>query len=271
MTLTVIGVVAILVIGVICGIVLTIASKVMAVETDERIPAIRECLPGANCGACGYAGCDGYAAALVEDEGVKSNLCVPGGDAVSKQISDILGVAFEDVVEQVAVIRCRGDYSVTEDKMEYRGIESCKAAKLFYGGRGMCTFGCMALGDCAAACPNDAICLENGIARIDTRKCTGCGICAKACPNKLINLMPDVAKVLVTCSNTEKGAVVRKKCTHGCIGCKKCEKECPVGAVTVENNLAHIDYDKCTGCGKCAEVCVTGCIMLSDFSGIHRA
>lgn len=262
----VIGIIAITVIGIICGIILTIASKVMAVAEDERIPLIRECLPGANCGACGYAGCDGYAKALVEDEGVKTNLCVPGAEAVSQKISDILGVAFEDVASQVAVVRCRGDYSATEDKMDYRGIESCAAAKLFFGGRGMCTFGCMSLGDCAKACPNDAICLENGIARIDTRKCTGCGICTKTCPNNLIALTPGTAKVIVACSSSEKGASVRKKCSYGCIACKKCEKECPVGAVTVEGNLARIDQSKCTGCGKCAEVCMTGCITALEFS-----
>ncbi len=270
MSEVIIGVILITVIGVVCGVILTVASKAMAVKTDERISMLRESLPGANCGACGYAGCDGYAQALVEEEGVKTNLCIPGADAVAQKISEILGVDFADVIEQVAVIHCRGDYGVTSDKMEYRGIETCNAAKLLYGGKGMCTFGCMALGDCARACPNDAICVENGLAHIDTRRCTGCGICVKTCPNNLINLMPDTAKVLVTCSNTERGAVVRKKCTHGCIGCRKCEKECPAGAIKVENDLASIDYEKCTGCGKCAEVCPTGCIMLSDFSGIHR-
>ena len=154
--------------------------------------------------------------------------------------------------------------------MDYQGIESCKAAKLLFGGTGKCSFGCMGLGDCAKVCPQNAICLENGIAHVNTRLCVGCGMCAAVCPNKLISIMPDVEKVLVTCSNTEKGALTRKECSHGCIACKKCEKECPVGAVTVENNLAQIDYDKCTNCGHCAEVCPTKCIMKGDFSGIHR-
>lgn len=256
-------------IGVLCAVMLVVASKVMAVNEDTRISAVRECLPGANCGACGYAGCDGYAKALVEDE-VKTNLCVPGADAVARQLSEVLGVEFEDVVEQVAVVKCRGDNSVTSDKMEYYGEPSCKAAKMFYGGRGRCTFGCLGFGDCAAVCPNDAICIENGMAHVDTRRCTGCGMCAKVCPNGLIVPMADTIRVLVTCSNHERGASTRQECTHGCIGCKKCEKECPEGAVKVENNLAVIDYDKCTGCGHCAEVCVTGCIIPADYSGIHR-
>ena len=263
------AIIAVSAIGIICAVLLAVASKVMAVKEDERFPALRECLPGANCGACGYAGCDGYAHALVEG-GVKTNLCVPGGDAVSRKLSDLLGVGFEDVVEQVAVIKCKGDCNFTSDKMEYYGMKSCAAAKLLYGGMGKCTYGCIGLGDCASACPNNAICLENGIAHVDTRKCSGCGICTRTCPNKLISLMSDEEKVLVTCSNHEKGAVTRQKCSHGCIGCRKCVKECPVEAITVENCLAIIDYGKCINCGHCAEICTTGCIMHEDFSGIHK-
>ncbi len=269
MTPIIIAVLVVCAIALICGVMLVIVSKLMAVKVDERLPAIRECLPGANCGACGYAGCDGYAEALLNG-GVKTNLCVPGADAVAKQLADVLGVEFEDVIEQVAVIHCRGDYSVTRDKMDYRGINSCAAANLLFAGRGACPFGCLGLGDCARACPNGAICLENGVARVDTRKCTGCGICAKTCPNHLIDVMPDTAKVLVTCSNCEKGAVTRKECTHGCLGCGKCKRECPADAIEIVNNLARIDYSKCISCGHCAEVCPTGCIMLADFTGIHN-
>lgn len=256
-------------IGIVCAIVLSVASKLMAVKEDERFPAVRECLPGANCGACGYAGCDGYAHALIDEEGVKTNLCVPGGDEVSKKLSQVLGVEFADVIEQVAVVKCRGDCNATSDKMDYQGIESCAAAKLLFGGKGKCSFGCLGLGDCVKICPQNAISIENSIAHVNTSICVGCGMCASVCPNKLISLMPDVEKMLVTCSNTDKGAVTRKQCTHGCIGCRKCEKECPAGAITVENNLAHIDYDKCTDCGHCAEVCPVGCIIKSDFSGIY--
>ncbi len=72
----VIAVAVVAVIGLLCAVMLTIASKFMAVEVDERIPLVRECLPGANCGACGFAGCDGYAAALVEDPDLSVNLCL---------------------------------------------------------------------------------------------------------------------------------------------------------------------------------------------------
>ncbi len=267
------AVIPVVIISLICAAVLVAASKLMAVKENEKIPQIRECLPGANCGACGFAGCDGYAKALAEGETAATNLCVPGGDSVSKQLSEILGVEFEDVIEQVAVVHCAGDCNYTQDRVEYTGIKSCAAAKLIFGSKGECAYGCMGLGDCVNACPNDAICLENGIAHINTRECVGCGICVKTCPNGLITLMADVEKVIVTCSNRDKGAVTRKVCKNGCIGCKKCERVCPSGAIKVEDNVAVIDYSKCPDCddfGVCARECTTGCIMISDFSGIHR-
>lgn len=256
-------------IGLLCAVVLAIASKVMAVKVDERVERIRAGLPGANCGACGYSGCDGYAAALV-GEGAKTNLCTPGGDAVSKEISTVLGVEFEDVIEQIAVVHCRGDKESRHVKMQYSGISTCVAAKQLFGGQNACVFGCLGFGDCAAVCPQGAICIEEGLARIDTRKCTGCGLCAKNCPNKVIFTEADTITTVVTCKNTEKGASVRKKCACGCIGCMKCVKECPAGAIKVTSFLASIDYPKCTGCGRCAEICTTKCIQQADFSGIFR-
>ena len=256
-----IAVVPVVIIGLVCAVVLVIASKVMAVKEDERLPKVRECLPGANCGACGFAGCDGYAKALVENENTPTNLCIPGADAVSKQLSEILGVEFEDVEEQVAVVHCSGDCNNTEDSVDYHGIESCSAAKLIFGGKGKCSYGCLGLGDCKNACPNDAIVIENGIAQICKPDCIGCGICVKTCPNGIISLMPAIKHTAVLCSNKDKGAVTRKVCKSGCIGCRKCEKVCPNEAIKVINNVAVIDYEKCTDCGTCAENCTTGSIV----------
>ncbi len=264
------AVISVTAIGLICAVMLVIAAKFMSVPENEKIKKVRECLPGANCGACGYTGCDGYAKALGEAEGVKTNLCIPGGDKVSRKISDILGVEFQDTVEQVATVRCCGDCNATSKKADYKGIETCKAARMIYGGENLCTFGCLGYGDCAAACPHDAICIENGIAHIDTRKCSGCGICSKTCPNSLIHMMPDVKRNVITCSNKEKGAVAKQKCRNACIACRKCEKTCPSGAITVRDNLASIDYSKCTNCGACDDVCPVGCIREADHSGAHR-
>ena len=52
-------------IGAFFGLLLGLAARFFAVDTDPRIEAVREALPGANCGACAYAGCNKYAEAVV--------------------------------------------------------------------------------------------------------------------------------------------------------------------------------------------------------------
>ncbi len=258
-------------IGLVCSLVLALAAKFMAVQKDEREERLRAALPGANCGACGYTGCDGYACALADGSETKTNLCIPGADTTSRAISDILGVEFADVNEQVAFVACLGDCNRAKQKYSYSGaISSCAAANLLWNGEKACVHGCLGFGDCAAVCPNDAICIENGIAHVDTRKCTGCGLCTKACPNHIIKLISDTEKVIVTCVNREKGAVSKKQCENGCIGCKRCEKACEHDAIHVVNNLAEIDYEKCVDCKTCASVCPVGCIQIWDMSGIHK-
>ncbi len=256
--------------GLLCGALLSFASAKFAVKVTQTQLDIRDVLHGANCGACGYSGCDKYAEALANDPNVKTNLCVPGADAVSRAISEIKGVPFEDVIEQVAFVNCQGDCQAAKIKYDYEGVSSCSAASIMYGGKWECTQGCLGYGDCQRACPNGAICIENDIAHVNTLRCTGCGICTRTCPQHLIKLIPDVAKVTVTCSNHSKGAVTHAACKNGCIACHKCERDCPAGAITVIDNLAKIDYDKCIGCGICAQNCPVHCIKLADFSGIHR-
>ena len=264
-----IPILAVTVIGLICAVGLAVASSVMAVKEDTRFTEIRECLPGANCGACGYTGCDGYAKALLEP-GTKTNLCVPGADAVAAQIAALLGVAAEDVVEKIAVVQCAGTCEATSVKADYRGIPSCAAAKLFYGGNGSCIFGCMGFGDCVKACPQGAISMQDGIACVNHTACIGCGICAQTCPQKIIEIVPDIIRTEVLCSSYHNGPYTKKVCSSGCIGCHKCEKTCPQGAITVDNFLARIDWNKCTACGACASVCPTGAMVYGDFSGASR-
>ena len=249
--------ISVTVIGIIIAVILSIASKLMAVETDERVTKILQALPGSNCGACGFPGCSGYAQALISSQGLKSNLCTPGGALASEQISAILGVKVEKVARKYAVVRCKGDSFTQLKKMNYKGIQSCKAAKQLYSGEGACAFGCLGYGDCKIICPSNAVCIENGLAHINTKNCTGCGLCVKACPNNIITIENAGTSVFVLCNNIEKGALVRKKCSNGCIGCGICVKGCPTGAIVIEDNLAKIDYEKCNNCSKCAEICVT--------------
>lgn len=257
-------------IAIVCAVLLTLSSVFFAVKEDETAVAIRDCLPGANCGACGYSGCDGYAKALAEGSVASTNLCVPGGDKTATEIAGILGVAAEDVVEKVAYVACNGKCGAVERKYDYQGVKSCRVANLSYSGDKFCTWACLGYGDCVNVCPQDAICVEDGVARIDPRKCIGCGMCARECPNGIIHLIKDTEKVVVECSNHEKGAITRKSCSNGCIGCMKCEKTCPHGAIKVINNLATIDYSLCTGCSACAKICPVHCIHEGNFiCGAH--
>ncbi len=257
-------------IAIVCAVLLTVASVLFGIKEDEKYLAIRDALPGANCGACGYSGCDAYAKALSEGKIDKTNLCIPGGDGAAKTIADTLGLEAEDVVEKVAYVACNGRCHTVDKKYEYVGEKSCRIANMAYQGDRFCTYACLGYGDCVAVCPKDAITIEDGVARIDPRKCIGCGLCARTCPNNIIHLVNDTTRVVVECSNHDKGAATRKYCTNGCIGCGKCQKNCEAGAITVIDNLAVIDYEKCTNCGKCAEVCPVKCIHEGNFiCGAH--
>lgn len=250
------------VIGLLAGVILAIASIVMAVPKDEKAEAIEEVLPGANCGACGYSGCSGYAAALAKGE-AKTGLCSPGGQAVAEACAEILGGGPVTVERKSAVVRCQGSFDNTTDKMIYAGIPSCAASAALAGGVSSCRYGCMGLGDCAAACEYGAVQVVNGAARIDPAKCRACGKCVTACPKGLIELIPlKKRQAIVRCQNCDKGRDVMSVCKVGCIGCMKCQKVCKFEAVTVENSLARIDPAKCVGCGLCVRECPRQIITL---------
>lgn len=248
-------------IGLIAGIILTIFSKLMAVHVDERVAMIREVLPGANCGACGFAGCDDYAAALGADSSLSPNLCPPGGAGVASEIANILGVDAGSSESKYAEVLCKGSCDHTKTIMEYQGMETCQAVKNFFGGNGSCRYGCLGFGDCVVACPYDAIHVVNGVALVDREACVGCGLCVKACPNNIIQIAPGKNLIYVGCSNKDKGGAARKACEVACIGCMKCAKVCKFDAITIESNLAYIDPEKCKNCTMCVKECPTGAIM----------
>lgn len=252
-------VIIVAVIGLIAGVGLSFASKFMSVPVDEKQEKIRDALPGANCGACGYSGCDGYAAAVAAGEAAPDK-CAPGGETAARALADILGV---EVVNEpkIAHIACGGSPEVTKRKYSYDGMQSCTAASLMHAGPLECAFGCIGFGDCAKACPFGAIMLENGRPVVCGDICVGCGKCVSACPKTLISLVPKGTKTLISCSNKARGAAVVKACGVSCIACRMCEKACEAGAVKVADNLAVIDYTLCTSCGKCKEACKRGVII----------
>ncbi len=247
-------------IALLAGVILAVASVVFAVPKDETVEALKEVLPGANCGACGFSGCEGYAAAMAH-EGAAVGLCSPGGEEVAKTTGEILGVS-GSVAKKAAVVHCGGCDTITEKTHEYRGVLSCKAAAAFFGGDKSCRYGCLGYGDCAAACDRGAIRVENGIAKVDVALCGGCGDCVAVCPKSLITITNNLSAASVACSSHDKGGVARKLCAAACIGCMKCQKVCESDAITIDKFLASIDPVKCTACGKCVEVCPQHCIVL---------
>ncbi|MDO4731572.1 MAG: RnfABCDGE type electron transport complex subunit B [Clostridia bacterium] len=251
------------VIGLIAGLGLAIASIVMAVPKDEKAEQIEEILPGANCGACGYSGCSGYALALSQGK-AQPGLCSPGGEEVAKQTSEILGVEGAEMVKKAAVVHCNGTCENTKDSMIYQGIDSCLAASLMYGGKGECTYGCLGFGDCVKACEFGGISIVNGVSVIDMNKCKGCQACKEVCPKNLISIVEVKKQAIVRCSNHDKGAKAVKACKVSCIGCMMCVKACEFGAIKVENFVAKVDSSKCTGCGECVKVCKRNCIEIIE-------
>lgn len=250
--------------GLIFGIGLSYASKVFAVKVDERVTQIREVLPGANCGACGFAGCDAYADAVVSGK-AEVNCCTVGGNAVAGQVGAIMGVKSEGVKRTAARVLCNGRCSVSKEKYAYQGIDDCVAATQLFSGHKACSYGCLGHGNCVKACPFDAIVITGGIARIIEDRCKACGKCIAACPKHLIEMIAKDKKYSVMCRSKDKGAVTKNNCEVGCIGCTRCVKACRYEAISMEGTLAKIDYSKCTNCGECTKVCPTMAIRVMDF------
>lgn len=257
-------------IGLVAAIILYVASKKFAVYEDPRIAQVAEVLPQANCGGCGYPGCNGFAEACVKAGSLEGKLCPVGGQPVMEKVAGILGLSTDGATPKVAVVRCNGTCASRPKITKYDGVRSCAIMSSTYGGETGCSFGCLGGGDCVAACQFGAIRVnpETGIAEVDEDKCTACGACVKACPKGIIELRnkgKNNRRVYVACMNKDKGAVTRKACEAGCIGCGKCVKTCPFEAITLENNLAYIDYNKCKMCRKCVDECPQGAIHAVNF------
>ncbi len=247
--------------GLLFGLGLGFAAKVFEVKVDPLIPVVREALPGANCGACGFAGCDAYAKAVVEDN-ADINKCPVGGSELIVELSKIMGVEAIEVSKQVAFVKCQGTCEIAKEKYIYDGVMDCKNAAFLQGkGSKGCEYGCLGLSSCIKACDFDAINIVDGIAVIDMDKCVACGKCVLACPKDLIEIVPDDKKIRVACASMDKGKEVKTNCKNGCIACRLCVKACEFDAVKVDKNIARIDYDKCTQCGACVEKCPTKAII----------
>lgn len=254
-------------VGLLLGLILAFVSYKFGTEENPKKQQIRECLPGINCGACGFKGCDDYAAALSEGK-TEPNLCIPGAESTAKEIGAILGVEVAEPKDVVAYVHCNGHCEATAFKGNYEGISTCAGASMVFGGPSLCKYGCLGFGDCAKSCPANAICIKDSVAHVDTSRCLGCGLCASNCPKRCISMVPQESVVVVACNSKDKGADARKACKNACISCKKCEKVCLHQAISVINELAVIDYEKCVGCKDCVNACPSGCIKSVFFPDI---
>jgi Na+-translocating ferredoxin:NAD+ oxidoreductase RNF subunit RnfB len=242
------------------GVLLAYAAKVFEVKVNPKITEVRAALPGANCGACGFPGCDGLAVSIAEGRS-KPDACPVGGEATASTVAVVMGVEMTNTVSYVARVACGGLDGCTRQKYQYEGMKSCTAAAALHNGPKACAFGCLGFGDCVAACPFGAITIVDGIAKIVEANCKSCEKCVAACPKKLIGMVPRGKNYLVACKSTQRGPVVKKNCDVGCIGCGICVKKCPSQAITMANNLAKIDPLLCTNCGECVKVCPTNAII----------
>jgi len=230
-----------LLLALVMSLILGWANRTFHVEVDPRTEAIQEALPGANCGGCGYVGCNEYAEATAKGE-AQPNLCTVGGASVATAIAGILGVAVEETWPYRAVVHCAANYDNRLGRSAYVGEPTCSAANVISGVQG-CIYGCLGFGDCVLACDYDAIHMVDGLATVDYEKCVGCGACARVCPRNIISMVPFKAErmFVVACSNKDFGNDVRNVCKVGCIGCKACERVNDL--LHIESNVATLNYD----------------------------
>lgn len=253
------------ILGFLFGIGLSWALKIFSIKTDPMVDRVLSVLPGANCGACGYAGCFALAEALAGHRG-DITLCAPGGHEVHEKLAQMLGVQLKEKTRFTAAVFCNGGTRAV-DKYTYIGPAVCAQAKMLSFGQKLCSFACLGFGDCVRACPFNAMSMgKDNIPIINKERCTSCGKCIKVCPKDLIKLIPYSARVYVKCNSKDKGAVAMKACPAGCIACRKCELTSKTGAFKVENNLARVDFSKLTDeDGKnCSNVCPTKVIVWRD-------
>jgi len=257
-------------IGVTAAVILFFVAQKFKVIEDPRIDDVEEALPGANCGGCGYAGCRAFAEGMVKQETMEGFNCPVGGGEVMSDIAKLLGLEAEKKEPQVAVIRCSGSRENAPKKISYDGPATCAFAHNLYSGESGCPYGCLGCGDCVEACDFGAMYMDEktGLPVVIEDKCVACGACVKACPRSIIELRNQGKKsrrIFVSCINKEKGAPAKKNCSVACIGCGKCVKVCPFDAITLNSNLAYIDYEKCKLCRKCVPECPTAAIHELNF------
>lgn len=243
------------------AVLIAIANRKLRVWEDPRIDAVTGMLPGANCGACGYAGCRAFAEAAIKGEAPPAKCTVM--DAFARaDVAAYLGVDAGREAKRVARLLCAGGSDVARQKASYDGIASCAAAFATSGGGKGCAWGCIGFADCAVACAFDAIRMNDvGLPVVDPEKCTACNDCVEACPLGLFTLMPIDAHLIVQCRNLLAGEAATGVCAVACNACGRCVQDASPGLIEIRSGLAVIDYTKIQAANVAAtERCPTGAI-----------
>lgn len=257
MNLIIYTIIVAIVIGFVLGLLLGLFKKIFAVRVDSKVQEVRDALSGANCGGCGYAGCDAFAEAVVNGEAEVTG-CIAGGASVAEKVAEVMGVSAGSAEPKIAFLACAGTNECAHEKAEYEGVKTCAAVQLTMNGTKKCAFGCIGFGDCVEACPFDAISMgSDGLPKVDAEKCVGCGKCAKTCPKHLFTLIAkNTAGAIARCSNhSDNKPQIKKDCSVGCFKCGMCVRKCPVGCINIATGIPQVDYSQCVSCGECVKIC----------------
>lgn len=230
-------------VGLVFAVFIALAYWKLRVWEDPRIDAVAAMLPGANCGACGFPGCRGFAEQAVAGKVQPAACNVINADGAA-QIAAYLGVDAGQANRKIARLLCAGGSNVSVRQAEYRGLETCGAAAAVAGGGKACAWGCLGFGDCCVSCKFDAIHMnEVGLPVVDVATCTACGDCVAACPKGLFEIIPLDQKLLVQCRSALEGDGVLASCAVGCTACGKCVMDAAPGLVTIERGAARVHYE----------------------------
>ena len=181
--------------GLVCGVLLSVASKVFYVYEDPRIAEVESFTAGANCGGCGYAGCSAAAVAVVAGEASPS-VCIVAGAESASNIAAVMGIDPGTAEALISYNTCTGG-NRADDKFYYMGVNSCQALASLSGGQRVCPVGCLGLGDCVRACAFDALKMgPHGYPVVNEMKCVGCGACEKVCPKDIMEIKTMSQKLL---------------------------------------------------------------------------
>lgn len=255
--------------GLVLALVLAYADKKLYVYEDPRIDEVEALLPKANCGACGCAGCRSFAEKAVNGE-IAPGRCTVNSAENIVLIASLLKVDAGSEEKRVARLACAGGAHVAKRRVNYSGVDSCRAAVLVAGGGKGCSWGCLGLADCKVACTFDAIHMDShGLPVVDEQKCTACGDCVTACPKDLFSLHPISHRLWVACQNLLGGELAEADCEVACTACGRCAADAPAGLIHIDNNLAVIDYTKNRLASRTPiERCPTGAIVWLNATGL---